>query len=401
MKIIMRDPYSGSGPFTSNESIIISYMKKILNITFWIFLLAYFHGEQTSAQPGRHWLRSPEILPDDQVIFRYYAPAAGSVELRGEFLPEPVKLARDSTGIWSVTTGPVKPDIYPYSFLVDGVPAADPNNPLTFPNERFKRSLVDIPGDPPLLHSLQDVPHGTVSYRYYHSASLGLIRPLVIYTPPGYEEKSRERYPVLYLIHGMTDTEETWTKVGRANLILDNLISAGKAVPMIIVMPYANPYPDLLKKDPATQVNLLDDDVFTRELLKEIIPFIEKNYRVKSDAVSRAIAGFSLGGRQSLAAGLGHPEVFSWVFAYSPAIWQREFDDNFADRYASPETLNSRLKMLWLSCGTDEGLYQSVQAFLELLDRKDIKHKAFLTGGGHTWMNCRAYLEETARLLFK
>src|SRR5262249_25548667 len=150
---------------------------------------------------------------------------------------------------------------------------------LSFPNERFKSSLLDVQGDTPPLYSLENIPHGTVSYRFYHSQSLGLERPLVIYTPPGYEENPKKQYPVLYLIHGMTDTEETWFKVGKVNFILDHMIAQGKAEPMIVVMPYANAYPDLVKKDKNIKVDVLITDIFTNELTKEIIPYTEKQYR--------------------------------------------------------------------------------------------------------------------------
>lgn len=231
--------------------------------------------------------------------------------------------------------------------------------------------------------------------------SLELIRPLVIYTPPGYGINPDRTYPVLYLIHGMTDTEETWVKVGRVHLILDNLIARGKAEPMIIVMPYANPYPALRKKDPGTEINLLGTDLFSREIIDEIIPFIEDNYRVSKGAGYRAIAGFSLGGRQSLAAGLGHPETFSWVCAFAPAIFDRELEENFRSIYASTQTLNEKLSLLWISCGKDDGLYRSASEFIGMLEKKKIRHESFITGGGHTWMNCRLFITESVPLLFR
>lgn len=309
-------------------------------------------------------------------------------------------MLKDTGGIWSITVGPVKPNLYPYNFSVHGISIADPNNPTVFPNERFKASLVDVRGDASPLYSLDNIPHGVVSYRYYYSNSLGLMRPLVIYTPPGYDENNKKPYPVLYLIHGMTDTEETWFKVGKVNLILDNLIAQKKAEPMIVVMPYANPYPDLLKKDKRTKVDLLSTDIFSNEIRNEIIPHIEKIYRVNKKADQRAIAGFSLGGRQSLAAGLGHPETFAYVFGYAPAIFERELNDNMKNIYAPVEKLNN-LKLLWLSCGKEDGLYTATSIFSNLLTQNNIKHQVFFPEGGHTWMNCRLFITETAQLLFK
>jgi enterochelin esterase-like enzyme len=162
---------------------------------------------------------------------------------------------------------------------------------------------------------MQDVPHGKISYRYYHSVYVGFDRPLCVYTPAGYDPKGKEKYPILYLIHGMTDTYETWFKVGRINMILDNLIAQGLAEKMIIVMPYANPYPEMMRRGPAKSMDYMGTDLFTNEILNEVIPYMETNYRVRTDADGRAIAGFSLGGRQSLACGLGNPGKFHYVCA--------------------------------------------------------------------------------------
>ena len=368
-------------------------------IPLWLVVICIAPG--IYGQPGWGWLVSPEVHPDHTVTFRYRAPEARQVELSGEFLRERVPLEKDTSGIWSVTVGPVEPDLYPYSFIVDGTGVADPNNPHLFPNERFQRSLVDIPGDPPLIHAMKDVPHGMVSYRYYKSGSLDLIRPLVIYTPPGYQDNGIAEYPVLYLVHGMTDTEETWFKVGHVNRILDNLIAEGKAEPMIIVMPYANPFPALLEKNRDTEVNFMRTDHFTSEFLNEIIPFTEANYRVLDDPGHRAIAGFSLGGRQCLAAGLGHPGVFSWVFAFAPAVFDREIEDYFKNLYAAPEVLNANLKVLSVSCGKDDGLYRSALALMNEFRERGIQYESFITEGGHTWMNCRLFISEAAQQLFK
>ena len=218
-------------------------MKRSLYLLSIIFLLsASIQGQRPNL------LNSPEVHPDNSVTFRYYSRNAPQVFLSGEFLPTRQPMQKDTSGVWSVTVGPVKPDIYPYSFWVDSIQLADPNNTYIFANERFKRSIVDIPGNSPAIHSLQNVPHGKISYRYYPSKTLDTTRRLLVYTPPGFNPHGKSKYPVLYLIHGGSDTEETWTKVGRANLIADNLISQGKAKHMIIVMPYGNvrprPIPD-------------------------------------------------------------------------------------------------------------------------------------------------------------
>ena len=198
--------------------------------------ILFFRGLVMAQPPRGPFVVSPQVLPDKKVTFRYLAPSAKEVRLGGgQFGASNVLMTKDTSGIWSVTVGPVKPDIYPYSFSVDGVTVMDPANKDFFPNERFKASLVDVPGFTPLLHAIRDVPHGSVNYEYYPSVQ-GTTGSLVVYTPPGYDKNTAARYPVFYLISGTTDTEETFFKVGRTNLILDNLIAEGKAKPMIVAI---------------------------------------------------------------------------------------------------------------------------------------------------------------------
>ncbi len=374
-------------------------MKKLKTLCHIFFLFAVFGIVSVSAQQRRN-IVSPEIHKDNTVTFRFAAPQAEQVELSGQFLSKNLSMSKDENGIWSVTTTPVKPDIYPYNFVVDGISANDPNNVLIFPNERFKGNLLDMPGNPPLIHSLQNVPHGRIAYNYYHSKSLDLERPLVIYTPPGYDENPTKKYPVLYLIHGMTDTHETWFKVGRVNDILDNLIAQKKAEPMIIVMPYANALPDLMQKNPGQTFDIMGTDLVTNEIMKEIIPYVEQNYRTLNTADKRAVAGFSLGGRQTLAAGLGNPDMFSYVCAFAPAIFGNGIDESFNTTYASADKLK-KLKLLWVSCGKEDSLYQGSLALLDALKKRGIKYQEYFTPGGHTWMNCRIYLTEISQRLFK
>lgn len=267
------------------------------------------------AQPPRGPLViSPEIHPDKTVTFRYLAPSAQQVKLSAQFEKTQQPMTKDASGIWSVKVGPVKPDIYPYSFVVDNITVMDPANVDFFPNERFKASLVDIPGDTPLIHSLKDVPHGSVSYEYYPSLE-NTTGSLVVYTPPGYDKNTAQKYPVFYLISGTTDTEETFYKVGRINFILDNLIAAGKAKPMIVVMPYGNTSAKIAEQkggpkpaDPTSREGtdaLARSKMFETDLLANILPYIDKNYRTINNAANRAIGGFSRGGGQTLRAGFG------------------------------------------------------------------------------------------------
>ena len=355
--------------------------------------------DEISGQPGRQGFISPEVHTDRTVTFRFLAPNAKEVKLSTQFISGQQLMTKNDTGIWSITLGPVEPDIYPYCFVVDGIQVADPRNSWVFPNEGFQNSLIEIPADNPQVSTIQNVPHGTVSYRYYFSAELGM-RPLLIYTPPGYEQSVNEQYPVFFLLHGTTDTEETWTKVGRANIILDNLIANGEAKPMIVVMPYGRAYP-LISKGSGSLRNWDNLQEFQKDFKSNILPFIERNYRVRTDVEGRAIAGFSGGGGQSLYIGLGNPDLFAYVCGYAPGMLKEEFDRNNAVPFANPDVTNNRLKLFWLGCGKEDGLFNVFQDYLQVLDQKKIRHQTFITTGGHTWMNCRLYLSETVKLLFK
>ena len=344
---------------------------------------------------------SPQYNADGSVTFRFQAPEAQKVELNCQMLKKNEPMVKDEKGVWSVTVTPEKPDIYPYCFVVDGTSVTDPNNINIFPNEQFKNSLVDVRGAEPSVQDMQNVPHGKIAYRYYHSRQLGFDRPLCIYTPAGYNPNGKENYPVLYLIHGMTDTYETWFKVGKVNLILDNLIAQGKALKMIIVMPYANPYPEMNNRGINVPYNPMGTDTVANEIIKDVIPFVENNYQVVADADHRGIAGFSLGGRQTLATGLGNPELFHWVCAFSPAIFGDEMNTNFGKIYASPELISKNLKLMWVSCGTDDGLCSAAKALDKALTDRNIVHEAHFTDGAHTWMNCRKYIAEVAKKIFR
>jgi enterochelin esterase family protein len=342
---------------------------------------------------------SPQVKDDNTVVFQYLAPDAKEVKLSAQFEKEPVPMTRDASGIWSISVGPVKPDMYPYHFIVDGIRVADPRNSSIFPNEGFQNSIVEITGNKPLVHSLQNVPHGTVSYRYYQSPELG-ARPLVVYTPPGYEKNTTTKYPVLYLLHGTTDTEETWTKVGRANIILDNLIAQHAAKPMIIVMPYGRAYPAISKSSGSLR-NWENLQEFKRDFLDNLLPFVEQNYRVETSKDSRAIAGFSGGGGETLYLGLNNPELFSWVCGFAPGMLKDEFDRNNAVAFANPSATSKGLKLFWIGIGKDDGLYPVNKEYMAVLDEKGIAYESFISDGRHTWMNCKLFLSTVAPKLFR
>ncbi|HEY5825952.1 MAG TPA: alpha/beta hydrolase-fold protein [Cyclobacteriaceae bacterium] len=358
-------------------------MKSLLIIALLFSIL-----DVSGQPPRRPAVSSPDVHADHSVTFRYFSKTAQRVYVSGEFLKTPVKMSRDTAGVWSVTVPSISPDIYPYSFWIDSVQIADPNNTYLFANERFKRSILDIPGDKPLIHALQNVPHGKVSYRYYQSTALGTTRQLLVYTPPGFEATGKKKYPVLYLIHGGSDTEETWTKVGRANFIADNLMAQGKATPMIIVMPYGN-----------VRTNPMAD--FTKDVIQDIIPYIESNYPVIKESKGRAVAGFSVGGGQTLNIGLINPDKFAYVCSYAPYTATEEFKSNFANWTPDASMMNKQLKLFTISVGTEDFLYESVKQNIAMFNEKKLKVDPLIVAGGHTWMNCRLFLSNSLQQIFK
>jgi enterochelin esterase family protein len=257
---------------------------------------------------------------------------------------------------------------------------------------------------------MQDVPHGTVTYEYYPSAE-GTTGSLVVYTPPGYEKNPTKKYPVFYLISGTTDTEETFFKVGRANLILDNLIAQGKATPMIIVMPNGNVAATIAEQKgqpkPADPQGRESADAVARskqfedDLIKNIIPYIEKNYRVVANGENRAIGGFSRGGGQTLRTAFGNMDKFAWVCCYSAYLTPQEIESTYKYVVDTPEKTNKNYKLLWVSVGNEDFLYKSTVEYMDYLKAKNVNFKSLVTTGGHTWMNVKTFLAETAPLLFK
>jgi len=351
-------------------------------------------------------------LMDGQVTFNLVAPNATQVLLSSQFLKEPVPMVKGRDGLWTLTVKPENRDIYPYNFIVDGVSIQDPLNKDLFPNETFKASLVEIPAAPAFnwpgapkqeqpAHSVpygvRDVPHGKMQYCTYRSSVLNAWRPLVVYTPAGYETSGKS-YPVFYLISGTTDTEETWFKVGKLNTILDNLIADGKAEPMIVVMPYGNMGTTPM---PASMAATKMYETFAEELTGCIMPYVESSFRTVNDRDHRAIAGFSRGGGQSLFSALSHPELFAWLASYSAYLTPEMMDTCFPQYGENPSLLNGQFKLVWYGVGSDDFLYQQVVENRNYLDAKGIRHEDLTTGGGHTWMNARTYLTETLQKFFK
>lgn len=338
-------------------------------------------------------LHSPILGESGRVTFQLYAPKATDVNLRSEG-PAPFanqKMTKSDAGVWTLTAS-VPPDLYIYWYDVDGVPVADPRNNRTRVNTSTVRSLVEVPGAASAFFAERDVPHGQVSTVWYQSAVLGQPRRMQIYTPPGYAT-SGERYPVLYLLHGAGDDDQSWLMAGRANFILDNLIASGKAKPMIVVMPNGS-----VQRAPGTA------DPYPASFKAEIMPYVEKNFRLQPGRENRAIAGLSMGGGHTLAIGLPNLDSFSHLGVFSSGFLGQGGADSAAVRYRDvlgDPNFNSRVKLLWLSTGKEDFILPQTKATLAVFDRSGIKYTYKESEGGHIWPNWRAYLTEFAPQLFR
>jgi len=305
-------------------------------------------------------------------------------------------------GVWSFTTDPLEPDIYAYSFAVDGVKVIDPANPLLKYNLLNTESQVHVPGPATLPWEINDVPHGVLHRHFYRSAIVGDDRPFVVYTPPGYDSTAERTYPVLYLLHGYSDAEDAWTTVGRANIILDNLIARGQARPMLVVMPLGYGNKEVIAGGWAGLGNreVWRDSIekFRAALLEEVIPQVEKSYRVSTDANSRAIAGLSMGGAQSLLTGLNAPDRFAWIGAFSSGGLDPDFEKQFL---ALSESINAQVRLLWIACGKEDFLIGANQKLVEWLKAKGVRLTWVQTPGTHSFTVWRRYLAEFLPLLFQ
>ncbi len=332
---------------------------------------------------------SPEVAADRRVTFRLRAPKAAEVVVAGQWPSGRAPMVKDSAGLWSVTVGPIDPGVWEYGFQVDGLSMIDPGNPAIKPMREPRTSILHIAGQPPLPHDFVDGPHGVVRQHTYLSKSLGRRRELVVYTPPGYDQQSEAKFPTLYLQHGSGDNQATWTVHGKAHWIIDNLIAAGRAKPMVVVMM------DGHAAAPGDGQN--NTALFERDLLEDVMPFVEANYRVKPDAASRCIVGLSMGGGQSLTIGLNHLERFAWVGGFSSSVPSREA---VAGALRNPQETNQKLKLLWIGCGKDDFLLKRNEEFIALLKETNLRHEWHLTEGNHSWPVWRLYLADFVTKLF-
>jgi enterochelin esterase family protein len=347
---------------------------------------------------------SPEVAPDGRVTFRLYAPKAETVAVRGSWTLDfnsLLTLDKGADGIWSGTIAPLPADLYSYSFLINGVAVADPVNPRIKTGLYGPGSVFDIPGAAADFHAPRDVPHGVVHLHSYSSPTSKTVRRMHVYTPPGYQPAGA-RLPVLYLLHGSGDSDAAWFELGRAAFIADNLLAAGKMRPMIIVAPDSFL---LTAPDPATRAR--NTELFTAELMETIVPLVETSYRVDARREARALAGLSMGGGHTLNIGLPRLDRFAYLGVFSSGpLSQGATLAQFVERHravlGNPETLNRKLKLFWIACGTkDASGVRNTQALLDLLKERGIRHEHRWSDGGHTWANWRAYLNEFLPRLFR
>ncbi|MFO1512040.1 MAG: alpha/beta hydrolase-fold protein [Verrucomicrobiota bacterium] len=350
---------------------------------------------------------SPEVSPDRKLSFRILAPKAEKVQLGGSGdIPttgfgQSTPLTKGSNGVWEVTVGPLPAGAYRYNFNVDGVSVIDPRNPATSESNENTWSLVYVPGAD--FMDTKDVPHGAIAEITYWSATLKRFRRLHVYTPPGYESGAG-KFPIFYLLHGAFDSDDSWSTVGRAGFILDNLIAAGKAKPMVMVMPHGHTGP--------FRFGGSFGDEFEREFVADIMPQMEKRYRVQTDREHRALAGLSMGGAQTINIGIPHLAEFGYLGVYSSGIFgitggpggNQPPGPTFAERNKAildNAKLRGGLKLFWFATGKDDFLVQTSRATVAMFKEHQFKVIYQETEGAHTWANWRDYLNEFAPQLFQ
>ena len=366
---------------------------------------------------------SPEIHDNNTVTFRLKAPKAVKVQVTGDFLPTQkfktpfgemdgpgvADLTEGKDGIWEYTTNSLKPELYGYSFIVDGLKTTDPGNVYLIRDVATLTNVFIIGGDRADLYKVNKVPHGTVSRIWYNSPTLGMERRMTVYTPAGYET-SGKRYPVFYLLHGMGGDEEAWISLGRTAQILDNLIAQGKAKPMIVVMTNGNAAQEAAPGEsspgmvtPTMQLPKTMEGTF-ESAFPDVVKFVDNNYRTIKSKSGRAIAGLSMGGFHSMHISKQYPDLFNYVGLFSAAIVPNK--DVKSPVY---QDLEGKLKvqfskkpaLYWIAIGKTDFLYKANEDYRKLLDEKGYKYTYYETGEGHIWRNWRIYLTEFTPMLFK
>ena len=362
-------------------------------------------GQAPEGQPAPSTVRGkeyPRILPGPRVVFRVEAPAAKQVAVAGRGSDSgmngntPYEMKQVEQGVWQVTTGPVRPGFHYYELIIDGLQTNDPASQTFFGWAR-PTSGLEVPDEALDFYSEQDVPHGEIRIRPYFSKTTGQFRRAYVYTPPGYDAANRARYPVLYLQHGSGENETSWTWQGKANLILDNLIAADKALPMIVVMDQGYAAKPGQESGPGNRGN----EAFEEMVLRDLIPLIDATYRTRVDRHSRAIAGLSMGAGQAMRIGLGNLDKFASVGAFSGG--SRNFDPaaSYGGVMADAAAFNAKLDLLWIGCGVEDRQYAGAKSLHESLEAAGIEHVWFEGPGSHEWQVWRKHLHAFAPLLFR
>lgn len=351
---------------------------------------------------------SPEVSADRRITFRLMAPKAETVRVSGGDIPgngPGTAMVKGANGVWTVTLGPVPAGAYRYTFQVDGMPMLDPRNPSNSESNNNVWSMVAVPGADFL--DTRQVPHGAVAAVTYYSTELKRFRRMHVYTPPGYE-LGKGKYPVFYLLHGASDSDASWSSVGRAGFILDNLIADKKAKPMIMVMPAGHTTAGGFRIPGAA-------DEFAKDFMTDVMPYIEKNYRVAGGRANRALAGLSMGGNQTLSIGLPHQDQFAYLGVFSsgligefgatrPGAPARAPGPTFEERHAAAldnAAWKKGLKLVWFATGKDDFLLKTTEGTVAMLKKHGFNVVYKETAGGHTWLNWRDYLNEFAPQLFQ
>ncbi|MDH6358554.1 esterase [Parabacteroides sp. PF5-9] len=402
-------------------------MNKFFIISLGLIISTAIYAQQ--ALFGGQAIVSPEIHPDNTVTFRFVAPKAIKVQLTGDFLPKQkiqtsfgemdaagnADLTEKENGVWEFTTpSPLQPELYSYSFIVDGVKTSDPNNVYQIRDVATVTNIFIIADGRDGLYGVKDIPHGSVTRRWYDSPGLQAQRRITIYTPPGYESNN-QTYPVLYLLHGSGGDEEAWIALGRTSQILDNLIAQGKAKPMIVVMPNGHTQNPAAPGEsshgmfkPAMGGGQREAVASMEDTFGDIIKFVESNYRVKKNKANRAIAGLSMGGMHSSRISSLYPNMFDYVGVFSAPPVVTTMGGNNQDPNAESEFMKklevqkkNGYKLYWIACGNTDFLYNGVIESMKKMDGIDFKYVYRESGGGHTWDNWRIYLSEYAPMLFK
>jgi len=390
-----------------------SQISKVLKNFLCVLTLSGITILSLHGQPASNRVKSPELMEDGSVIFRLYAPEIDSVTVRGTFGPGETtiaaeKMIKNDTGLFELKYGPLPSDMYVYTYIADGVSMLDPNNNMVIRDGSYIESRLVVPGKTFDLYDVKDVPHGRLHTLWYPSPTIGTDRRLIVYTPPGYESSGKS-YPVLYLLHGGGGDEEAWVSRGRANYILDNLIASGKAKAMIIVMtngvpsneaaPGERPLASVMGQSGRAGISAMTTGKFEESLVKDVIPFIEKNFRAIPDPDHRGISGLSMGGYHTLQTTFKYPDKFEYIGVMSMGLFRNVNKEELAEQIQALK--ESDPKLYYIACGKYDFLYPGLLELLALYDEQGFKYMYHESGGGHSWNNWRLYLSEVATLFFK